>query len=127
MQSGRRDRVPATDALVAGLTSALSAILDRRLNPYVATHVSEIVSCRLSDGRELRILGKYGPALRGNSHGHRGGVLYEASVYRQVLRRQPCAVAELYGTYVDRRRRKPGCSSSTWASSCGSTRPTRRR
>jgi hypothetical protein len=105
----RRYRVPGTEALVAGLTSALAdtnypaaglAILDRRFNPYSATHATEILECRLGDGRELRALGKYGSAHRGSGRGARGGLLYEASVYREVLRRQRCPVPDFYGTYV---------------------------
>jgi aminoglycoside phosphotransferase (APT) family kinase protein len=59
------------------------------------------VRCRLSDGRELHVVCKYGAGHSVNVYGHRGGVPYEVEVYRQVLQPLQAATPTFYGSYTD--------------------------
>jgi hypothetical protein len=78
---------------LARLTSALSemqggtvAVLLRERNVRSSTAASEILTCRLPDGATVRLLAKYGsPDDLDETYGHKGGVAFEAAVYRQVL------------------------------------------
>jgi hypothetical protein len=45
----------------------------------------ELVTCRIEDGRQVQLFCKYTGGYSHASHGHRGGVPYEAEVYRHVL------------------------------------------
>jgi hypothetical protein len=107
MSSVATSRLPNLQDLTVGLTSVLRsqvAILDRQPNIYTATFPSEIVRCQLGDGRELRLSCKYG-----TDHGtplsaitrHKGGVPYEAAVYRHVLRTSRATTPTFYGAYSD--------------------------
>ena len=64
-------------------------IIRREPSPYISTSFNEIVTCRLADGSERRLLLKRGRASW-DSWGHRGGVPYEAQVYLSVL--QPLSI-----------------------------------
>ena len=76
------------------------AILARAPNPYSSTSPSEVVTCRLPDGGVRRVLCKYSTGSSGHAaHGHRGGVAYEADVYRHVLRPLEGAGPPYYGTF----------------------------
>ena len=103
-------RFPEPDRLKAGLISVLDAvgirandlmIIDRQANEYKSTFPMEIVTCRGSDGRPLRLLCKYEADRCHNGHGHRAGVAYEAEIYRRIL--QPLAVStpRFFGTFGD--------------------------
>ena len=87
-----------------GFAGAQLSILDRQPNIYTATFPSEIVRCQLGNGRELRLLCKYGAgqstSLSGIT-GHRGGIPYEAAVYRHVLRTSQATTPTFYGAYSD--------------------------
>ena len=95
--------LPDDESLATGLTSALSGagcvpvtVVDRTVNPNVSTFRSEVVTCCLGDGTQVRLLCKYG----GHDHpayGHRGGVGYEADVYRRVLAAAALPVPRFYG------------------------------
>jgi ATP-binding cassette, subfamily B, bacterial len=64
------------------------SVVSRERNVYRSTHASELVTVRWPGGETERLFCKYGTALAGDPHegrGHRGGVPYEAAVYRQVL------------------------------------------
>jgi hypothetical protein len=108
---------PGLQTLTAGLTSVLIGgrpaaggltILDRQPTGQ-GTFPKEVVTCRLAGGRELRVFCKYGSRRsEHNCHGHRGGVAYEADVYRQVLRPLGASAPRLYGTYVE------GTTGETW-------------
>jgi hypothetical protein len=74
-------------------------IVDRAPNRLASTAASDVVTCRLGDGRVVRLLCKYGGPLRHESHGYSGGVPYEAVVYRTVLRTTAVTTAQLYGAY----------------------------
>lgn len=76
-------------------------ILAREPNPRASTSLNEIVTCRLADGNELRLLCKYATGRSHNSYGHRGGVAYEAQVYRHVLKPLPISAPMFYGAYED--------------------------
>jgi hypothetical protein len=78
-------------------------IIDRQPN-ISATFPSEIVRCRLGNGHDLRLWCKYG-ADHGTSlstiTGHKGGVPYEAAVYRHVLLTPQTTTPKFYGAYRD--------------------------
>lgn len=76
-------------------------ILAREPNPRTSTYPSEVVTCQLADGSELRLLCKYAAGRSHNAYGHRGGVTYEAKVYRHVLQPLPVSAPRSYGTYND--------------------------
>jgi aminoglycoside phosphotransferase (APT) family kinase protein len=76
-------------------------VVARDLNPLSSTYPSEVVTCHLADGAELRVLCKYEAGRTHDAHGHRGGLPYEAEVYRQVLQRLPVSTASFYGLHRD--------------------------
>lgn len=84
------------------------AVASRSPNVYSSTAPSEIVRCRVGDGRELALLCKYSLGPNGNSFGHRGGGPYEAMIYRDVLQPMEASAPILYGARVD------PSSQSTW-------------
>jgi len=101
---------PDAASLTAGLTSVLSetisalcpvTVLHREAHVYRSTFPSEVVTCRLNDGRTLRLFCKYSGGLSYESHGHRGGVAYEAEVYRRVLGQSGNSLPRFFGTYAD--------------------------
>jgi hypothetical protein len=67
----------------------------------MCTYPSEIVVCQLADGRELQLLCKYGDGRDHSAHGHRGGTIYEAEVYRQLLQQLPVSTPTFYGAHRD--------------------------
>ena len=84
-----------------GLTDGEVKIIDRQPNVYASTFPSEIVTCKFSDGRELQLFCKYAAGCNHKAHGHRGGVEYEASVYRHFLQPLMASTPAFYGMYVD--------------------------
>jgi len=97
--------LPDDESLTAALAVALGdrgggsvAILDRLRNPHASAFPSEVVSCRLNDRQHLRLFCKYGGGRDHGAHGHRGGVSYEADVYRRVLAPAGLPVPRFYGT-----------------------------
>ncbi len=81
--------VPDQAALADGLRAALGtpvSVLRRRRNRYASTFPSEVVTCRVDGGGRCQLLCKYGAGPPDVVHGHKGGVVYEAAVYREVLR-----------------------------------------
>jgi hypothetical protein len=100
-------RVPSTSALEAALSSALAekgphgavAVLERTPSVWSASFPAEIVSCRTSDGQELRLLCKYSARRDHDPHGHRGGLARELEVYRSVLAHDPSPTAHFYGAH----------------------------
>jgi hypothetical protein len=105
---------PDLETLTAGLTAALSSngFTDRQVTVInrcavttdsFGTYPKEIVRCRMDDGGELSLLCKY-PSPAGRTHacyGHRGGLAYEAAVYRHVLQPLQASTPRFYGTYTD--------------------------
>jgi hypothetical protein len=102
---------PDRPTLAAGLGAALGGpvtLLRRKRNDYSSTFPSEVVTCRLADGSERRLFCKYSAGVGHNAHGHRGGVAYEAEVYRRVLQPSRLSSPRFYGTYAD------GPARGTW-------------
>ncbi len=107
------DEQVLSDALAATLADSprpvrLEAVLDRRSNAWSSTFESEIVTCRIDNGGELKLLCKYEQFQRSNAHdheswGHRRGNGYEADVYRRVLEPLGAAVPRCFGVHRDSR------------------------
>lgn len=76
-------------------------ILARERNPRTSTYPSEVVTCQLADGSELRLLCKYAAGHNHNAYGHRGGVTYEAEVYCHMLQPLPVSTPTFYGAHKD--------------------------
>ena len=100
--------LPDDDCLRAGLESVLKdqgsldgelVIFHRQKNTYTSTFPSEIVTCRVGSGPEVRLFLKYSADRNNHACGHRGGVGYEAKVYGQLLQSLDISVANLYGSY----------------------------
>ena len=100
---------PGAEALRRGLSEVLrvpeadvSAI--ERHEVFTSTHPTEALVCRFRDGREARLFCKYtgGYGRAGYDHeryGHRGGLRYEAEVFRRVLSRMDVGAPEFHGTF----------------------------
>ena len=102
--------LPNLQTLTVGLTSVLRShgstsnqvtILRRQLNIYATSFPSEIVTCRVDDGSELRLFCKYAAGHSHNAYGHRGGVAYEAAVYRHLLQPSRAPTPTFYGSHTD--------------------------
>ena len=86
-------------SLLDGSGHSSITVLDRE--PIAqGTYPKEIVTCGLNGGSQLRLFCKYAAAPN-ESFGHRGGVPYEAQVYRHVLQPLPLSQAKYYGSYED--------------------------
>jgi hypothetical protein len=84
-----------------GLADDRVTVVNRQPNVYSSTFPSEIVTCRLPDGDDLRLLCKYTAGRSHRAHGHRGDVAYEADVYRHVLEPLQVPTVRYYGAHVD--------------------------
>ena len=100
---------PTDDALAAFISTILEKgthtngvqLLGRDRSRGFSTMTNEVVSCRLSDGTELRVLCKYGP---GNAHpgfGHRRGLENEIRIYREHLSRLALSTPHFWGSQFD--------------------------
>src|SRR5437879_4557220 len=101
---------PCLHDLTHGLASALSrgglirgevAVVAREPNIYSSRCPSEIVTCRLDDGSELRLLCKCALDHHREGPDHRAGVPYEADVYHHVLQPSRSSAPTCYGVYTD--------------------------
>jgi hypothetical protein len=97
-------QLPDDQFLATGLTSVLRgagyarvSVVHRMPNPHASTFPSEVVTCRIEVGEHLRLFCKYGSGGSHNAHGHRGGVGYEAEVYRRVLAAAGFSLPRFYG------------------------------
>ena len=85
------DLLPDLPTLTHRLKSALNGagahfyILERKRPRYMSTFPNEIVTCKNVSGNVRRLFCKYEAGRNHNSHGHRGGLAYEAEIYRHVL------------------------------------------
>lgn len=98
----RRSPFPDRQALADGLGAAWGdgepiTVLRRERNDYSSTFPSEVVTCRLADGSRRRLFCKYGAGPGHSDGGCRGGVAYEAEVYRRVLRGLPLPLPAFHG------------------------------
>ena len=95
---------PETQALTPVLRSMLDCpdlqVVDRQPAVYASTFPMEVVTLRLPDGPR-RLLLKYGGAHTDNVFGHRGGVPYEAAVYREILRHLDLPAPVFFGAHHD--------------------------
>jgi aminoglycoside phosphotransferase (APT) family kinase protein len=103
---------PDRNNLAAALASVFSrnesglgqlAAIRRETSPYVTTFPCEVVTCRFVDGGKLRLFCKYAARDGKCSHGQRGGVRYEAAVYRRVLQPSGATAPVFHGSYTDRK------------------------
>jgi aminoglycoside phosphotransferase (APT) family kinase protein len=103
-------RLPDLPALETALADTLNmggtscghvTVVKRQPNAYASTATSEIVTCELETGNRLQLFCKYSGGRGHNAYGHRGGVAYEAQVYRQLLRKLPLSTLRFYGAHVD--------------------------
>lgn len=79
-----------------------AVVLSRRANLFSSSFLSEVVTCRLAGGQELCLFCKYGAgAADATGYGHRGGVAYEALVYRDLLRPLGVRAAPFFGAHLD--------------------------
>jgi hypothetical protein len=86
----------------AGYTDEPVAVLSRESHPYVSSYPSEVVTCGLANGEELKLFCKYsGSNARHLAFGHRGGLDREAEVYRKVLSVGGSSAPRFYGTFDD--------------------------
>ena len=76
-------------------------ILEREEAVHVSTFASEIVTCQLGDGTRRRLLLKRGGTHSVPTYGHRGGVPYEAEIYRSVLASLPASTPSYYAAESD--------------------------
>src|SRR5213593_3556572 len=90
--------LPDLPTLVARLTQALEGddsggrevtILERKPARMMSTFPNEVVTLCPSDGPMRRVFIKYEAGRGHDAYGHRGGLAYEAEVYRQILRELP--------------------------------------
>jgi aminoglycoside phosphotransferase (APT) family kinase protein len=102
-----RSQLPDLPALTAGLRSVFGdgtggnlVVIERQPNDYASTFPSEVLTLGLADGRRLRLLCKYEAGRSHSAYGHRGGVVYEAAVYRHVLQPLPVSAPKFYGSHA---------------------------
>jgi hypothetical protein len=98
-----RSLLPDDDALARGLTSVFGELprCERVAHTFASTFPAEIVRCMFADGLSAELLCKYGAGKQADSGGHRGGVAYEATVYRSLLAPLDCSTPRYYGEYQD--------------------------
>ena len=97
-------------ALASGLASVFAsqrstdtrdAILGRQSNVNASSFASEVISCELGDGAVRRVFCKYGEIAGQDPFGDRGGIAYEAAVYRHMLEPLRATAPSFYGAHVD--------------------------
>jgi hypothetical protein len=100
--------LPDARSLARGLKTVLEPrsdgcleLLDRKLHRRMSTFPLEVVRCRLQDGRVKEVVCKYSGDKDVGNHEYRGGVCYEADVYRDVLQSCGMPVPAFLGTYRD--------------------------
>ncbi len=107
--------LPDSPTLIARLSAALGSngsrkvtVLERKRPRYMSTFPNEIVTCRLPDGSKRRLFCKYESGQDHSSYGHRGGLAYEAEVYRHVLHPLSTYRPAFIGAQTD------GSAAGTW-------------
>ena len=91
-----------TSLLIENGSSKGQLTVVRREPSIQGTFPKEIVTCRLSDGREIRLFCKYAGGHNYDTHGHRGGVAHEVKVYRKLLQPMQVSAPAVQGIYADR-------------------------
>src|SRR2546427_811091 len=107
--------LPDPRTLSARLTLALNGneaahvtVLERQRPRYMSTFPNEIVTCQLADGTRRRLFCKYEAGQEHDAFGHRGGLAYEAEVYRRILRPLGAFRPAFIGAHAD------GLQGGTW-------------
>jgi aminoglycoside phosphotransferase (APT) family kinase protein len=100
--------LPDSRTLTARLAAALNGnggsglrILERKRPRFMSTFPNEIVTCRVARGEPRRLFCKYEAGREHPSHGHRGGLAYEAEIYRRVLAPLKTSCPEFIGSDAD--------------------------
>jgi aminoglycoside phosphotransferase (APT) family kinase protein len=100
--------VPDDESLARGLSSVLEpesddgiVLLEREVHRRMSTFPLEIVRCRLSRGHIVEVVCKYSDDQDFSDSRYRGGVAYEADVYRDILDGCELPVPGFRGTYRD--------------------------
>src|SRR5690348_6838770 len=109
MRTSQSSLLPDRQRLISGLTSVFGngpargplTVVHRRACDYSSTFPSEIVTCKFDGNQKRRVLCKYAQKQFYTGHGHRGGVIYEAEVYRHVLQSSQISAPTFLGTYRD--------------------------
>lgn len=102
--------LPDLETLTTGLMAVLLTepaegppltILERRVPQMMSTFPNEDVTCVLPDGRQQRVFIKYEAGRDHSAYGHRGGIAYEAEVYRRVLCHCPKSTPTFLGAQTN--------------------------
>jgi Phosphotransferase enzyme family len=101
------DKETLQDRIAEALGSTAVRVVERRPNPHPSTFPSEITKLELADRAMLHAFIKYESGGSNGSHGHRGGVSYEASIYELLLEELGVSVPEFYGFYADEQAGSP--------------------
>ena len=81
---------------------SMETILRRKLYDYRSTSPVEIISFRLNNGEIKYLFCKYSGNHTQYSNGHRGGVEYETTIYKNILSKIPLQSALFYGIYREK-------------------------
>jgi hypothetical protein len=84
------------------------SVISRQPNVYSSTFPSEIITCRLGDRHTIGVLCKYSAEAGNESYGTRGGVEYEADVYRHLLQNLDLSCPAFYGVYREPANKRTG-------------------
>ena len=87
-------------SLLAPLSDGCVRIMQREPHYYASTYPSERVVCRAGRGM-FSLLCKYSAEREHEAFGHRGGLPYEAEVYRRVLLPLEVSAPTFYGEHKD--------------------------
>ena len=98
-----RSLLPDDDTLERGLAAVFGASTrcERVAHIFASTFPAEILRCTFADGRSAELLCKYSAGKRSDSGGHRGGVAYEAMVYRSLLDPLCLSTARYFGEHTE--------------------------
>jgi hypothetical protein len=92
--------------LALGLNGARATppvtIVERKRPFMMSTFPNEVVTCQWPDGRRQRLFVKYEARHSHHAFGHRGGIAYEAEVYRRLLQPIPSFRPRFLGAHADR-------------------------
>jgi hypothetical protein len=79
-----------------------AVVVSREANVRNSSFLTEVVTCRVPGGEDLRLFFKYGGGFEeATGFGHRGGVSYEARVYQDLLQPLGVRTVPFYGTHLD--------------------------
>lgn len=110
MVQATRANAPSDLQLSTALSAALAMcdrgpratrVVDRRPLAIAGTAPAEVLTCHLDHGEVVLLFSKYASRARERAAGTRGGVGYEAAVYRDLLAPRHAGTPRFYGTYSD--------------------------